>query len=182
MWIIIILLITAPFYFYGHELANIDESCVVVKVGKEGQRCDISSESLNTAQKAEFGSPEASIECNPSTNPEVNRLLNKYFKSCEEVKIIKALAFAECDGKQICHNRGLNRNGTIDFGWLGVNSIHRNKGETIEAFEIRMYNLEENIKLASKIYNQRKSLTGDGFQAWSSYGNMKFKTHLATLK
>ena len=89
-----------------------------------------------------------------------------------------ALAHAECKGKQICNNRGTNKNGSVDFGYLQINSIHRSKGETINQFEQRMYNLEENFKLASKIYLERKALTGNGFTAWSTYNNQRYLAYL----
>ena len=121
------------------------------------------------------------VKCSPSKNESVNKLLNKYFKTCEEVATMYALAHAECDNRQICHNRGLNRNGSIDFGYFNINTIHRNKGETIEKFEARMYVLEENFKLAAKVYNDKKKIDGIGYTAWSSYGNKKFTAKLMTL-
>lgn len=174
MWIIIILLITAPFFLYGSKVANIEESCVVVKVGNEGQRCDISSVGLNTAQKAEFGSPEVSMECNPSTNPEVNRLLNKYFKSCEEVTTVWQISQAESSGNHLAVNKA-NRNKSVDAGWLQLNSIHRNKNESIQEFTIRMFNLEENIKLASKVYKQ----AGNKFTPWVTFNKGLHEKYLA---
>lgn len=89
-----------------------------------------------------------------------------------------AIAHAECKGKQVCNNKGINKNGTTDFGYLQVNSIHRDNGETLAQFEQRMYNLEENIKLASKIYLERESITGNGFEAWSTYKNKKYLAYL----
>ena len=60
--------------------------------------------------------------------PKVNRLLKQYFPSCQEAKTAYAIAHAECKGKQTCNNRGLNRDGSIDFVYMQVNSIHHNKG------------------------------------------------------
>lgn len=174
MWAIIILLITAPFFLYSSKVANVDESCVVVKVGNEGQRCDISSESLNTAVKAVLEQPEASIECNPSANPEVNRLLNKYFKSCEEIKIVWAVAQAESNGLALATNKA-NTNKSYDCGYLQNNTIHRNKGETKEAFCERMFNLEENIKLASRIYKE----AGNKFTPWVTFNKRLHEKYLA---
>lgn len=61
---------------------------------------------------------------------------------------------------------------------MQVNSIHRNKGESIAHFEARMYNLEENIKLAAKVYKERKAIVGDGFTAWSTYQNKKYLAYM----
>lgn len=79
-----------------------------------------------------------------------------------------AIAHAESSGRQVVHNRGLNRNGTVDFGYFGINSIHREKGETVAQFETRMYDLEENFKLAQHV------LKIQGITAWSTYNNKKY--------
>lgn len=113
--------------------------------------------------------------CSPSKNSEVNKLLVKYFKDCKTVKTVWSIAQGESGGRQIVHNRGLNSNGTVDFGYLSINSIHRNRGESVQQFEIRMYNLEENIKLASKIYKE----AGNSFTPWVVYNK---GLHLAYLK
>lgn len=104
--------------------------------------------------------------------------MKEYFADCEAAKTIYAIAHAECKGKQFCNNRGLNKDGSVDFGYLQVNSIHREKGETVAHFEKRMYNLEENFKLASKIYKDREKINGDGFTAWSTYNNKKYLAYL----
>lgn len=173
MWTIIISLIITPFFLYQAE-ANVEESCVVVKVGNNEQSCNVTVIELNTPQKAEYGSPELSIACNPSTNPEVNRLLNKYFKSCEEVTTIWAVAQAESNGKQLAVNKA-NNNGSYDCGYAQNNSIHRNKNESKEAFCVRMSNLEENIKLASQIYKQ----AGNRFTPWVTFNKNLHLKYLA---
>lgn len=116
--------------------------------------------------------------CRPSKNTLVNNLLAKYWADlgCEKMYTIWRIAQAESAGKARIHNRGLNKNGTIDFGWCGVNTIHRDKGESIAAFEKRMYNLEENIKKCREIYNDRASWDKDGFKAWSTFNNLKYLT------
>lgn len=83
-----------------------------------------------------------------------------------------AIAHAECKGKQICNNKGLNRDGSIDFGYMQINSIHRDKNESVASFEKRMYNLEENIKTAKKILDMQ------GLKAWSTYNNKKYLAYL----
>ncbi len=112
--------------------------------------------------------------CNPSTNKEVNRLLNKYFKTCSEVKTVWAIAQAESSGNMYSINKS-NKNGSWDCGYLQANTIHRKKNETKDAFCQRMHNLEENIALASKIYKD----AGYKFTPWVTFNN---KLHLAYLK
>ena len=123
---------------------------------------------------AEFDLPEA--KCEPSKNQKVNGLLNKYWADlgCEKLKTFWRIAQAESGGQQVIDNRGLNRNKTIDFGWCGVNTIHRRNGESILAFEQRMYNLEENIRTCRAIYDDRASWDTNGFKAWSTFNNKKY--------
>lgn len=113
-------------------------------------------------------------KCSPSTNTEVNHLLQKYFIDCDVVNTMWLIAQAENHGRQVGINKK-NTNGTWDCGWLQNNTVHKKDTETKEQFCERMYSLEENIKLASKIYNDRKKQTGNGFQAWSTYNNNRYK-------
>lgn len=105
-----------------------------------------------------------------SENKELNILLKKYFKECKTAKTIWAIAQAESSGKQFAV--GVNDNGTMDGGWLQVNSIHRRAGETQVAFIGRMHNLEENVSLASEVYKKQ------GFNAWVTYKTGKYKQYL----
>lgn len=148
---------------------------------------EIIKDNVEVASKTPSNSPKNAhqsvvlskdVVCQPSKNNEVNLLLNKYFKTCSEVKTIWSIAQSENRGKQIGINKN-NKNGSWDCGWLQINTVHRNKGESFQSFCDRMHNLEENIKMASKIYNDRKRLTGDGFEAWVTYNN---DLHLAYLK
>lgn len=102
---------------------------------------------------------------NLSKNPKVSYLFKKYFPEPEVAKVMRAISLAESNGNERIHNKGLNRNGTIDYGFFGINSVHKNKGESLDHFEKRMYNLEENFEMASKILKMQ------GFKAWSTYNN-----------
>lgn len=121
--------------------------------------------------------------CNPSTNPEVNRLLNKYFKDCETVKTAWAISQAESKGKQV--KIGYNcyyKNGVVyeervagaksgacksehnkyawskDLGYLQLNDyFHSACGD--------LQDLETNIKCASKVYKE----AGNSFTPWVTY-------------
>lgn len=102
--------------------------------------------------------------CNPSTNPEVNRLINKYFTDCKEARTIWAIAQAESGGKQIAINKA-NRNKSWDCGYVQANTIHRKKGESYQSFCDRMHDLEENIKMAKHVRDIQ------GWTAWVTYNN-----------
>lgn len=105
-----------------------------------------------------------------SKNPELNILLKKYFKDCKTAKTIWAIAQAESSGKQFAV--GKNDNGTLDGGWLQVNSIHKNKGETNEQFIKRMHDLEQNVATASKVFQKQ------GYKAWVTYNSGKYLQYI----
>lgn len=112
-----------------------------------------------------------SNECfNISKNVELNQLLKKYFKDCKLAKTMWAIAQAESSGKQFAV--GQNDNGSLDGGWLQVNSIHKKKTETKQEFINRVHDLEENIKEARKVYDKQ------GLKAWVTYNNKKYLTYL----
>lgn len=107
---------------------------------------------------------------NISENVELNRLLKKYFLDCKTAKIMWAIAQAESSGKQFAV--GQNDNGSMDGGWLQVNTIHRNPGESKLEFIKRMHNLEENIKEAKKVLDKQ------GYSAWVTYKTGAYKKFL----
>lgn len=114
---------------------------------------------------------EKSNACfNLSKNKNLNMLLKKYFKDCNTARIMYAIAQAESSGKQFAV--GVNDNGSLDGGWLQVNSIHRNAGETPIAFVTRMHDLEQNVALAKVVLDKQ------GFNAWVTYKNGKYKQYL----
>ena len=179
------------FLFTGilSHLGKFDSETIVVKDPTETEFADQYIECVNLGKCEETEQMNSFVEkvlkifsgrntCAPSPNEKVNKLLAKYWSDlgCEKVYTFWRIAQVESNGKQVIHNRGLNRNGTIDFGWCGVNTIHRNKGETIANFEKRMYDLEENIKLCRAIYDNRDSWDTDGFNAWSTFNSKKYLT------
>ena len=110
---------------------------------------------------------EVNAYCHPSKNPEVNRLINKYFTDCVEARTIWAIAQSESAGKQHAINKK-NRNGSWDCGYVQANTIHRNKGETYQQFCDRMHDLEENIKMAKHVKDVQ------GWTAWVQYNNGQY--------
>lgn len=110
-------------------------------------------------------------ECfNISKNPELNRLLKEYFKECKLAKTMWAIAQAESSGKQFAV--GVNDNGSLDGGWLQLNTIHKHKWETNQQFIDRVHDLEENIKEAKKVYDKQ------GLTAWVQYNNGNYLKYL----
>jgi len=121
-------------------------------------------------QLNESAEEQANACFNLSKNEELNILLKKYFKDCKTARIIYAIAQAESAGKQFAI--GYNDNGSMDGGWLQVNTIHRNAGETPVAFISRMHDLEQNVSTASIVYKKQ------GFNAWVTYRNGAYKQFL----
>lgn len=113
-----------------------------------------------------------------SKNPQVVFLFKKYFPEPEIAKTMRAISLSESAGKQVQFFK-LNRNKSWDCGFFQTNTIHKNKGESMESFCDRMNgNLESNFAMARKIYDERKKLFGDGFTAWSDYNNGKYLTYI----
>jgi hypothetical protein len=113
-----------------------------------------------------------------SKNPTVSFLFKKYFPEPDVAKTMRAISLSESKGKQVQHFK-LNRNGSWDCGFFQTNTIHRNKGETMEMFCERMNgDLEANFEMARKIYDERKQMFGDGFTAWSDYNNGKYLKYI----
>jgi len=106
-----------------------------------------------------------------SPNKQVSQLFKKYFPKQEEARIMRAISLAESHGKQTAVNTK-NRNGSIDFGFFQINTIHKKKGETVAQFNQRMCDLEANFKEARRI------LDTQGLTAWSTYTNKKYLTYL----
>ena len=113
-----------------------------------------------------------------SKYPQVSYLFKKYFPEQDIAKVMRAISLSESKGKQIQHYK-LNKNGSWDCGFFQTNTIHRNKGESMQSFCDRMNNnLEANFAMARKIYDERKKLFGDGFTAWSDYNNGKYLAYI----
>lgn len=113
-----------------------------------------------------------------SKNPTVSFLFKKYFPEQEIAKTMRAISLSESKGKQVQHYKA-NKNGSWDCGFFQTNTIHRNKGESMDAFCDRMNsNLEANFAMARKIYDDRKKMFGDGFTAWSDYNNGRYLTYI----
>lgn len=115
---------------------------------------------------------------NLSTNPSVSFLFQKYFPEQDIAKVMRAISLSESKGKQVQHFK-LNKNGSWDCGFFQINTIHRNKGESMQAFCDRMNNnLEANFAMARKVYNDRHKIVGNGFTAWSDYNNGKYLKYI----
>lgn len=105
-----------------------------------------------------------------SKNPKVNHLLEKHF-TCDEAKIMYAIAQAESRGKAVAVNKS-NRNGSIDFGYFQINTVHKPKNMTVKEFELAMYNLDKNFEYADKVLDKQ------GFTAWSVFNNKRYLAYI----
>ena len=106
-----------------------------------------------------------------STNPKVSYLFKKYFPNQEEARVMRAISLAESKGIQTAVNTA-NRNGSKDFGFFQINTVHRKKGETTEQFLNRVCNLEENFKEARRVLDKQS------FTAWSTYNNLTYLQYM----
>lgn len=157
------LFVTGIFYFGLYQAYKFVEKrdSEIYSTGYEIGRFDQLNESSQEKENACF---------QLSKNDELNMLLKKYFKDCKTARLMYAIAQAESAGKQFAV--GQNDNGSMDGGWLQVNTIHRKKWETKEEFIKRMHILEENIKEAKMVLDKQ------GLTAWVTYNTGKYKQYL----
>lgn len=95
---------------------------------------------------------------------EIEELLcaEKYDWNCE---IMSAIAKEESRQRCDINNAGLNRNGSIDYGVLQINSVHN--------FDYnQIYDCEYNIERGYKIW------LSQGYRAWSSFNSGAYIKHL----
>ena len=86
----------------------------------------------------------------------------KYEWDCH---IMSAIAMAESGQRCVINNAGTNRNGTIDYGLMQINSIH--------SFDYnQIYDCEYNLEIAYKVW------LGGGYKAWSSVGSGDYLKYL----
>lgn len=86
------------------------------------------------------------------------------------VRVAYAICMAESRGNVRANNAGLNRNGTVDYGLMQINSIHADMvGGELE----KLYDPEVNVGVAYKLYKAR----GD-FTAWSAYNNKSYLMYM----
>lgn len=67
------------------------------------------------------------------------------------------------NGTEQCDRFHVNSNGTVDFGFMQVNTVHLKKGYTIA----QLIDCKSNIDIAYEIYK------GSGWGAWSTYKLIK---------
>lgn len=77
---------------------------------------------------------------------------------------------AESGGKADIDNAGTNRDGSVDYGLMQINSIHADMvGGNLEALR----DPATNIKIAYSLSRQ-----GTDWTAWSAYNNGKYLKYL----
>lgn len=82
------------------------------------------------------------------------------------VKVAYAVCMAESGGVASKDNAGLNRDGSVDYGLMQINSIHADMvGGDLESLR----NPQVNIKIAYSLSHQ-----GSDWTAWSTYNNGKY--------
>jgi hypothetical protein len=86
------------------------------------------------------------------------------------VRIAYAICMAESGGNPTKDNAGLNRDGSIDYGLMQVNSIHADMvGGDLESLR----NPDVNMRVAYSLSHQ-----GTDWTAWSAYNNGKYLSYL----
>lgn len=107
---------------------------------------------------------KTSSDINPLT-PDQQYLCNKFGADC---KIALAIFRAESG---MNHNAiGINKNGSVDFGCMQINSVHL---KNIDTSTVNLLNCHDNIDVAYKIFTQQKN-----FSAWTAYTNGSYKKYL----
>jgi hypothetical protein len=103
-------------------------------------------------------------DVNPLT-PDQQYLCNKFGPDC---KIALAIFRAESGLNAKAIN--VNKNGSVDFGCMQINSIHLSN---IDTSSINLLNCRDNIDVAYKIFSQQKN-----FSAWAAFQNGSYKKYL----
>lgn len=170
-WYLVImpLAITSAFFFLLSFYGIHQDFLQLKQDAKENEYFDEGYEKGRFDQLNDSATEEGCLS-SISKNPEVNILLQKYFGDCEDAKEMWAIAQAESSGAQLIMHK--NTNGTLDCGWLQVNSVHKNKNESQIQFCQRMGNLEENVKLAKEVKDK------EGWGAWVQYKNGNYLKYL----
>lgn len=87
-----------------------------------------------------------------------------------DVRIAYAICMAESGGVAHKDNAGLNKDGTVDYGLMQVNSIHADMvGGDLESLR----NPQVNMRVAYSLSHK-----GNDWTAWSAYNNGKYKDFL----
>lgn len=92
-----------------------------------------------------------------------------------DVRVAYAVCMAESGGNPTIDNAGLNRDGTVDYGLMQINSIHADMvGGDLESLR----NPEVNMRVAYSLYQGAMRRDQPGFQPWSAYNNGKYLNYL----
>lgn len=81
-----------------------------------------------------------------------------------------AICMAESGGDPLKDNAGLNRDGSVDYGLMQINSIH---ADMVAGDLERLRDPETNIKIAYSL-----SKGGQDWTPWSAYNNGKYRQFL----
>lgn len=79
-----------------------------------------------------------------------------------DVNVASAIMRAESNCRADANNAGTNRDGSVDYGVMQINSIH---ADMVNGNLDSLYDAKTNIAVAYRIYS------GRGWAAWSTYNN-----------
>lgn len=106
----------------------------------------------------------ASENINPLT-PDQQYLCNKFGKDC-----VTALAIFRAESGMNNKAINVNKDGSVDFGCMQINSVHLKK---IDTSKVNLLNCQDNIDVAYTIFK-----SWGNFKAWAAYNNGAYKKYL----
>ena len=119
---------------------------------------------LNYRQQTVFYQLFADANVNPLSEDQ-QYVCNKFGKDCRV-----ALAIFRAESGLSPNAISVNKDGSVDFGCMQINSIHL---KNIDTSHVNLLNCRDNIDVAYKIFKLHNSFT-----AWSAYKSGKYKQYL----
>ncbi len=125
----------------------------------------------NTPQTTKHRSKVSNLPSQGVFQPSI-KVIRQYIstKSWDNYIAYKVMMAESC-GRVKAYNPH-NKNGSTDKGIFQINSVHK---------KTNLYNWQHNIDVAFNIYKSRNNWDSNGWKAWSSYNNGRYKKDINKL-